>query len=253
MPDEGETDFESELDAILNAGGEKDSTLPKEEAQTSQATEAKLKFGGREWENPSDLGKAYEALQKDYSKKGSALKEAEKWVSWGKQIEKHPELHRDMEERIKAFNQKLQAGQSTAQAAQGAGIPREVAQRLEVLETREAHREVQAEIAGLKNKYKLDPADMNSVIEKATNMAENGVNLPLEDVYRIVMFDKRALAAQASGKQAGAESMRRKQQANVGGSSPSGVAPAAKTVSEMSGDEFDNALSEMIKGTGLGT
>lgn len=251
VENEGNQDFDAELEAILNQGEEKDSTLQGEDKSTQQAAAEKLAFGGREFGSPSELGKAYESLLKDYSRKGNQEAEYKDFINWGKAVKQHPDLHKQVDEVIKNFNKNLADGMSRKQATKEANEDlSEFQKRVEFLEQREANRELEFEIAGLKNKYKLDPNDLRSVLEKATQFAEAGKDLPLEDVYRIIAFDRRTALAKTEGEKAGLTKAATKRAANVGGSDSAPVSATAKQPWEMSSSEYDAALEEALRGTG---
>ena|SRR3990167_2690003 len=247
MPDEGEN-FDAELDAILN-GGEAAPTQPTAPpaGQQTEAVKEALRFGGREWATSSDLGKAYEALQKDYSRKSNEYKQGEKWVNWGKAVEKHPELRQSLEQRIEEFHKRV-AGQSPAQAA---AIPVELQERIDRMEGFIAKREVESEIDALKSKYSPEKSLMSATLAKATEFAERGIDIPLEDVYRIVSYDAKAMQAKADGEREGQSKLLAKKAANVGGSSAASVAPGAKQVDKLSNAEYDRALSDELAKFGI--
>src|SRR3990167_597020 len=242
MPDEGEN-FDAELDAILS-GGEANETKPTvtPAEQQTEAVKDALRFGGREWATPSDLGKAYEALQKDYSRKSNEYKANEKWVNWGKAVDKHPELRQSLEQRIEEYHRRT-AGQPAAQAQ---AISPELQERIERMEGFVAKREVESEIEALKSRYSPDKSLMSATLAKATEFAERGIDIPLEDVYRIVSYDAKAMQAKAEGEREGQSKMIAKKAANVGGSSASPIAPGAKTVDQLSNAEYDRALSDAL-------
>ncbi len=242
MPNEGE-DFDAELNAILNAGGEAETqpTAPAKE-QTQPATSQALKFGGREFKDASELGKAYEALNKDYTKKGQALSEGEKWITWGKQIAKHESLRTKLEKEIEDFNRS-----AVNQPAGQAIIPQELQARLDKYDAYMAKQELSAEVAQLKAEFKPDADTMKLVFEKAEQLLSRGTDLPLSDIYRIVAYERNTLKAKEEGQQSAAERLKRSRAGNVGSSSPAGVAPAAKTVNEMTELEFDTELENELK------
>ena len=246
MPDEGEN-FEAELDAILN-GGEAAPEAKPTAAPTGQPTEAakdSLRFGNRDWASPTDLGKAYESLLKDYSRKSNEYKANEKWVNWGKQVDKHPELRKTLEQRIDEWH-KGAGSQPQPQA-----VPQELQERMDRFEGYMAKREVESEIGALKSKYSPDKATLSATLAKAADLAEKGVDIPLEDVYRIVSFDAQALKSKADGEREGAARSGVKKAANVGGSSASAVAPGAKQVGSMNKEEYDRALSDELAKYGI--
>lgn len=244
MPDEGEN-FDAELDAILNGGEASPAQPTAPEVKPTEAAKEALRFGNRDWQSPSDLGKAYEALLKDYSRKSNEYKAGEKWVNWGKAIEKHPELRKTLEQRIDEFHKQGSAAQPAN------AISPELQERLDRMENFVAKREVESEIAALKSKYSPDKATMSATLAKATELAEKGVDIPLEDVYRIVSYDAQAMKAKSEGERDGINKAAAKKAANVGGSSASAVAPGAKAVDKLSKEEYDRALSDELAKYGI--
>ncbi len=251
-----ESDFDAEINALLNGPEEASAqATPQAKEQTVAEQVERRSYGGREWESWDAVGKAYDALQKDYSKKGQLLSEKERLlkdhdeaINWSKAIRGNKDLYDRVSEVIKQHNARPGGATSGIQAQQAAQISSEVAKRLEVLEQREANRALDAEVRSLKSKYNLGKEDVASVLEKATVFLEQGRDLPLEDVYRIVAFDKRTALARSEGESQGINKMRTKQSANVGSSSTSGVSPAAKGPVEMSGGEYDAAIeAELAK------
>ena len=199
MPNENE-EFDAEIDALLNEGaapaGEATPAV-KVEGQTAPAASAPLKFGGRDWQSADELGKAYEALNRDYTKKGQALKENEKWINWGKAVSKHEDLRARVEREIADHQARLtQQGVAPRQVEEQTRVAQE---RLDRIEAFVAKQEVDAEIKGLKAKYNLDKDSVNLVIQKAAQLLERKIDLPLEDVYKMVGFDRQAQAAKLEG------------------------------------------------------
>lgn len=248
----GAEDFDAEINAILNPESDAPAAQPPaaKGGQTAPTGEApKLKFGGRDWQSVEDLGKAYESLNKDYTKKGQALKEGEKWINWGKAVAQHEELRADIEKRIADFQ--ARQSQQALEPRRLDEATRAAQERLDRVEAFVAKQEVDAEIKGLKAKYKLSNEDVKLVVEKAANLLNRKIDLPLEDVYRIVAFDRQAIAAKQEGEQGALERLKRSKAANVGGSSPAGVNPAAKNVNEMTKEEYDRALEDELKQFGV--
>lgn len=245
-------DYEAELNAILNDGaeGEKDSTPLESSGQTeAAAVKEKISFGGREFGSWQELGQSYDGLLKDYSKKGNLLAQREKElqdaseaINWTKAIRQHKDLYDRVSDVIKNWNPKAQQNQPQGPSE----VERKYSERLAWLEQREANRQLDAEIAELKNRYKLDNAKVSSVLEKAMKFAEQGRDIPLEDVFRIVSFDERVAMSQAEGEKAALEKLRRKNAANVGGSSAASVAPTAKDPSAMTSEEYEAALANEL-------
>lgn len=249
MPNENE-DFDAEINAMLSETGTPDQAVTQDPkaGQTAQVEKAPLKFGGRDWQSVEDLGKAYESLHKDYTKKGQALSEGEKWINWGKAVAKHEGLRAKIEKEIADHQAGLaQQGSRPNPLDEQTRLAQE---RLDRVERHIAKQEVDAEIKSLKSKYKLDNDVTNLVIQKAASLLERKIDLPLEDVYRMVAFDRQAEAAKAEGEKSALDRIKRGKAANVGGSSPSGVVPAAKQVHEMTQEEYDAEFEKELRGFG---
>src|SRR5690554_3925169 len=121
-PENTGNDFDAEIDAILNGGDAAATATPTPKVeQTNKVVEsAKLKAGGREWDSPDSLAKAYDSLLKDYSRKGDELKKGERYIKWGQAVEKHQDLRSQIEKAISDYNAKAAQGrqQSPANTAQ---------------------------------------------------------------------------------------------------------------------------------------
>lgn len=244
MPD-GESDFNAELEAMLNEGTEK-ATPPVSETPTQPQESAKLKYGGREWDSPEKLGKAYEALHKDYTRKSQDYAKVKQYADLDQYLTKHPELRSKINSAVSEYNRRINAGQSEATAQQATGVSPEALERIERMEAFFEDQKLEREIDQLKSGFKLDSDDVKLVLHKATELAEKGVVLPLKDVYKILAFEERNLQARQDGaKDAMAKSLSKKK-ANVGGSDLPNVNPSAKPISEMKGAEFDKALEDRL-------
>lgn len=266
MPIENEPDFDKELDAIL-AGPEGDEGLVGQDptldqsapapAQTQPDQAAKFKYGGREWDSHESLGKAYESLLKDYSRKGAALtekekklQEAEKWHKWGQAIEKHPELRTSIEDRIQEFNKRIQAGQSRAQAGQATGVDPAFVSRFKQMEAYIEDQRLGSEINEVKTKYSLSNEEMGNVLREATRQAQAGKLLSLDEVYRITAFEKVRAEALKTAEQKALENLKSKSKANTSDPSAAGVTPSAKDPRKMSGEEYNQELSKQLEQLG---
>lgn len=237
-------DFDAELDAILNGSGEpSEATSAPLKPQTTKPVESsKLKAGGREWDSPDALGKAYDALLKDYSRKGDALKKGEQFIKWGEAVSKHQELRAQIEKSIQEFNARAKGG-ATPQGNQPYGqLPPEVQQRLQRVEDFMAEREVDQEIAQLKSRYKIEPSELKAVMNRAIELGNEGKHYPLDTIYRDMHFDAMLEKAKAEGEKAGIQKLTQKRGANVGSSSNPSVAPTAKPVGELKGKDYDEAI-----------
>ncbi len=241
-----QNEFDAELDAILNPVEEASPAQPtpvQGKEQTTAAASSILRAGGREFKDASELAKAYEALTKDYTKKGQSLKEGEKWINWGKAISKHESLRTKLESEIEAFNRQA----ATQPGGNQPAISQELQERMDRYDAFMAKQELSAEVSRLKAQYKPDEDTMKLVFEKAEQLLTRGTDLPLDDIYRIVAYERNTLKAKEEGAAGAAERLKRSRAGNVGSSSPAGVAPAAKAVNEMTGEEFDRELENELK------
>lgn len=247
MPD-GESDFDKELNAILNP--EADTATPAQETQTQSQEAAKLKYGGREWENPEKLGKAYEALHKDYTRKSQEYAKFKQYGDLDQYLTKNPELRTKMNALVQEYNARRNAGQSEATAQKQMGMSPEVVERVERMEAFFEDQKLEREIDTLKSSYKLDQDDVKLVLHKATELAEKGVVLPLKDVFKILAFEERNLASRKEGEKEAIAKISGKRKANVGGSDLPTATPSAKPINEMKGAEYDKALNDKLSELG---
>ena len=251
MADEETVDFDAELNAIMEGPEAQEATQAAAQTPAQVVEKQALKYGGRDWDSHESLGKAYESLLKDYSRKSSDLKSNEKFINWGKAVSKHQDLASEIDAKISEFNQRVKAGQSPAQAKAAVDANPEFMKRFEQMESFITQKQVDSEIDSLKTRYSLDRDALNEVIEHAIQLGEKGVNLPLESVYKMVAFDKQKVAAKAEGEKLGAASAMKKRASNVGPSTAAGVAPASKGVDSMSRTEYDNAIEQELAKYGI--
>ena len=249
MPD-GESDFDAELNAIMS-GGEPQATPSTPVEQTQAAETQKLKFGGREWDSPEKLGKAYEALHKDYTRKSQEFSRLKPYGDFDAYLGKHPELRTKINDAVAEYNKRVNAGQSQATAEKATGVSPEVADRIERMEAFFEDQKLEREIDQLKSKFSLDANDVKLVLHKATELAEKGAVLPLTDVFKILAYEERNLKAKQEGEKAGIQKMAAKNKANVGGSDNPSVTPSAKGVGEMSENEYTKLLTDKLEGLGF--
>lgn len=227
------------------------SATPQSDAQPTQPSEAtKLKFGGREWDSPEKLGKAYEALHKDYTRKSQEYAKVKQYGDLDTYLTKNPELRAKINEAVSEYNRRINAGQSQATAQQASGVSPAAIERLERMEAFFEDQKVEREIDKLKTSYKLDRDDIKLVLHKATELAEKGVVLPLQDVFKILSFEERNLQAKQEGEKSAMQKITSKRKANVGGSDMPTASPSAKPITEMKGAEFDKALEDRLSQLG---
>jgi len=255
MPDGTEVDFDAELNAIINGTGADTATPEPEVTQTQPTEAAKLKFGGREWDSPEKLGKAYEALHKDYTRKSQEHAKLKQYGDFDAYLNKHPELRNEFsklwQERVNEYNKRISAGQSPATAEKATGVPQEYAERLERIEAHFEDVQIEKEKSALESKFNLDKEDMRLVIHKAIELEERGVrNLSLEDVYKMMSFESQKLAARKEGQKEAQDRLTGKKKAAVGGSDSPTATPNAKGVNDMNDNEFTRALSDKLSGLG---
>lgn len=248
MPNENDN-FDAELNAML-AGETAPVTPTPTQEQTQSAEATKLKYGGREWDSPEKLGKAYEALHKDYTRKSQEYAKYKQYGDLDSYLGKHPELQSKMNALVREYQQRLNAGQPEATAQKAMGISPEAAERLERMEAFFEDQKLEREIDKLKTGFKLDQDDIKLVLHKATELAEKGVVLPLQDVFKILAFEERNLQARKDGEKEAIAKVTGKKKANVGGSDMPTAAPSAKPINEMKGAEFDKALSDRLEQLG---
>lgn len=251
MPD-GSSDFDAQLDALINGGGAEPVTQPVSPTPTQPAEAQKLKFGGREWDKVEDLGKAYEAMHKDYTRKSQDYAKLKPYGEFDAYLNKHPELRANLDKVVREYNARVNAGQSPEQAEKATGISPEMAERLERIESHFEEQQIQSEKDVLKSKYGVtDKEVMRSVIQKALELEERGISLSLEDVYKILSYDERTLVAKKQGEQAAQDKFKAKARANVGSSDVPQVSPSAKGVEEMSDSEYTKMLTSKLEGLGF--
>lgn len=247
MPDND--NFDAELNALLG-GQEVGQTNPDSGKTQDQPVVEKLKYGGREWDDDKSLGKAYEALLKDHTKKSQEYARLKPYGDFDAYLNKHPELRNEFNvlwnHKVQEYQKRINAGQSEATAQKATGISQEMAERIERIEAHFEDQRVQSEVSSLKSRFGLDKAGVDKVINKALDLADKGVELPLEDVYKIIAFEEKKLEAKKEGEKQAIANLTKKGKANVGGSEIPSASPSAKGVSEMSGREFDKTLSDRL-------
>lgn len=244
MPNETDS-FDEDLNAML--AGEANPATPQASPEQTQAqSEAKLKYGGREWDSAEKLGKGYEALHKDYTRKSQEYAKLKQYGDLDQYLTKHPELRSKINSAVSEYNKRINAGQSETTAQQATGVSPEYAERIERMEAFFEDQKLEREIDSLKSSFQLDKDDVKLVLHKATELAEKGVVLPLKDVFKILSFEERNLNARKEGEKEAMAKFSLKKKANVGGSDLPTATPSAKPISEQSGAEFDKTLSDRL-------
>lgn len=255
MPD-NDSDFDADLNAILN-GGEPQATpdaLPGAPTQSDEV--AKLKFGGREWDTPEKLGKAYEALHKDYTRKSQEFAKLKPYGDFEAYLSKHPELRQEFNktwnDKLTEYQKRVNAGQSQATAEKATGLTPDVVERIERIEAHFEDQRLEQEKNQVTSKYNLNNDEIRLVIHKAIELEEKGVrNLSLDEVYKMMSFEQRQLNAKKEGEKNAIDRINQKKKASVGGSDTSSMAPRAKGVSEMNSTEYDKAVADRLEGLGF--
>lgn len=250
MPN-GESDFDAQLDAMINGTDTPAVTQPVDTKQTQPVEAPKLKFGGREWDSPENLGKAYEALHKDYTRKSQDYAKLKPYGEFDNYLSKHPELRANLDKVVREYHARVNSGQSPAAAQQATGISPEIADRLEKMEAHFEDMQIQKEKESLKTKYNLDKDVIRSVIQKTLEFEEKGISLSLEDVYKILSYDERTLVSKKQGEKEAQDKLKAKARANVGSSDVPQVSPSAKGINEMSENEYTKALESRLDGLGF--
>ena len=249
MPDG--TDFDAELNAMLSEGTE---PVTPSEVKQDQPVIEKLKYGGREWDDDKALGKAYESLLKDHTKKSQTYSRLKPYEEFDAYLNKHPELRNEFNvlwnHKVQEYQNRINAGQSQATAQKASGISQDELSELRgAVEELRAEREdfrVKDEVATLKQKYSLDKQKLNEIINLAIQREEQGKSSDLEEVYMIHSFNQKMLDSKREGEKNATANLAKKGRANVGGSNVPSVNPSAKGVSEMSGREFNQALESRL-------
>lgn len=256
MPNEGISDFDADLNAMLN-GSDAPAATPTDSmrGQEPVAEAAELKFGGRVWKSAEDIGRAYEAMQRDYTKKTQEYSRLKPYGDFDAYLNKHPELRNKFNEvwtaQVQEYQKRLNAGQSEATAQRATGVSPEIVERLEAIEAHFESQKVQSEVADIKQKFGLDKGTMDAVLSKAIELEEKGISLPLSDVYKLHAFESKQLEAKKTGEKTAIERMNAKRKANVGGSELPSATPSAKGISEMNGSEYSKALEDRLNQLGF--
>lgn len=248
MPDGTEDTFDADLTAMLNGGGDQPTQQDVEQNQPTEAS--KLKFGGREWDTPEKLGKAYEALHKDYTRKSQDYAKLKPYGDFDAYLNKHPELRKSIAEKVKEYNSRVAAGQSETTAQRATGVAPEYAERIERMEAFFEDQKLEREIDQVKAKFNLDRDDVKIVLHKAAELAEKGAVLPLSDVYKILSYEQKTLDAKKDGERGAIDKLNLKRKANVGSSDATTVTPNAKSATEMNNKEYDQALGDRLSQLG---
>jgi hypothetical protein len=249
----GDQDFDAEMDAIIN-GGQDTSAAPAEGQGTPDSVQANpqnaqsLKAGGREWGNPSDLAKAYDALYRDYGRKSNELKGLEEWGRFAKYLSQHPELQKELNERVSEYQKRRASGQTSATAQRDSQIPPELAHKIERLEASYATMELDREMQALRGRYKVDQNTMRDVLALAKDYGERkGVDLSLEDAYKLLSFSKQKEAGASEAR----ASLQAKRDGSVGPSSAANLQAAPKGGSWKSDAEWQTSLTSQLKQFGI--
>lgn len=239
----------------LDPGMELDSLFEKEigdetSSQERQKTQ-EIEAGGRKFKDVSELAKAYGSLHKDYTRKSQEYKKNSDWIEFSKQLEKHPELRDDLSKRIDEYNKRRSAGDSKAEAREASGVSRELASKVERLESEYAQLKLEREMNSLKRKYGVDSDTMREVLAEAESLTQKYGDVPLELVYRNLMFDSNTIASKQAGEELAGKRSAKKRAANVAGSDMPSANATPKKPADMNGDEFRSALNKQLEEFGI--
>lgn len=250
---DGAENVDAEMDAIFNgtdgqpSGQEAPAARPQTGETANPSEAAVLEAGGRKWKSPSDLAKAYSSLQQEYSRKSNGYKEAEPWLNFSRYLAQHPELRKELDGRIKEYNERRQAGQSQATAKSNAGIPDEIAEKLERLEAAHATYEVKDEMNQLRGRYKVDEATMKEVLRLAMSYEKRGQSLSLEDAYKLHSYGKQREA----GADEARANLQKKKEGHVQSSSVPHIQPKSDGMPWKNDGDWGKSLSQTLDKYGI--
>ena len=221
MNDDLATSIDNEMGGLIDDGstGNPGSSQDPNAGQTAPQTSVPqtLKAGGREFKTAEELAKSYDNLWRMH---GKLANEAKPWLGFRDQLKQHPELRQKYLDATKQYHDARQAGLTPKGAEQAAGIPPEVAQRLERMEAAYEDGQVEKEMNSLRDKYKLDNAALREVLK----IAEANDGIPLELAYKAYAHDSGHSAARV---QAAKEAKNAADSTKAGGLAP-GVQAAQK-------------------------
>lgn len=247
-------DFDADMDAIINGGvqdtsaGSAGSQGTPDPVQANPQNAANLKAGGREWSNPSDLAKAYDGLYRDYGRKSNELKGLEEWGRFAKYLTQHPELQKELNERVSEYQKRRSGGQNAATAQRDSQIPPELASKIERLEASYANMDLEREMQALRGRYKVDQDTMREVLSLAKDYGERkGVDLSLEDAYKLLSFSKQ----REVGANEARASIQAKKEGSVGPSSAANLQATSKGNSWKSDGDWSKSLESQLKQFGI--
>ncbi len=221
-----ENTFESDLNAIME-GTIPSSTpnpTPKEEGTpgaNSTANEKVWKAAGRDWKSAEDLAKSHDALWRDYGRKSNELKKLEQWGSFQKALDADPNFRTHLATQIELYQKSRAAGQSQTTAATKSQLDPEMVSKIERMETLADSIELEREESALVRKYKLDDSVLKQVEDYS--VAHNGI--PLEQSYKMMMFDTNSSKLQA---QREADAARKKEVSRTNAPAAEHVQPSGK-------------------------
>src|SRR5258705_167900 len=121
-------EFDREMQSIFDGGQEpKGNPTPTPNANPTEQT---YDAAGRKWKG-ADLAKAHDALTREFGSRNKDWEELKPLREVKANLAKDPEFNKYFQEKIKEYNERKAAGQSSATAARAAQLPPEIAQKLE--------------------------------------------------------------------------------------------------------------------------
>lgn len=238
------TGMGEDLDALLGMDAPDTGTQPADNANQSKTQT--WNAGGRTWNKPEDLAKAYDSLVRDYSKTKQSLKKGEEWTKFGSWLDQNPDLRTDLQRRIEEYQKNKQGGMSTPAAAKDAGISKEYADRIERMEAQYADLLLDREVEALKNKYKVGDDELKDVLK----FAYDNEGISLETAYKAVAYEKQMLQSQEAGRRGALANVAKKKAANVGPSSHSPITPNAAN-RKLTGKEHEAQMAQKLEQFGF--
>jgi len=239
-------------DGLLDSINE-DATQPQAGADGVKDTPADNVFaraGGRAFKTKEDLVKAHDSLLREYSRVQGEFSKAKPWWEFGSTLQNHPDLYKDLNERISEYHKRIQAGQSKTTAQQDAGLAPEFVSRVSSLEAKLADQELAAEKSDIVAKYKADEATMKDVLQYA---AKARGYVSLDDAYWAVQGRRQAANSRQEAEKKVQNELKQKQSANVGGSFSGNVSPPAKDSTQMSRAERRAAILQRFRSSNQGS
>jgi len=240
--------FEAELEPTVETGepsSPEATSSPSPEATPSAATF--IEAGGRKFKDVTELAKSYDGLLKDYTKTKQNFGRAQEWLDFDTYLRQNPDLRASLKGQIDSYVGRRGAGQSQNKAEAATGLPSQVAERIEALESQLEDFTLNREIETLQSKYSLDATALDKVLRTALKYK----GLPLDAAYQIEMGQKNLVDAKATAEKEAQARLAQKQNANVGSSSVPNVTPSGKNPSQMNEVEYRSAIMKELEQYGV--